>query len=411
MPKKSKKSEGNSIEIDQDSIHIRDLTIDDPEVVSYFQGLPDEQRTPIFKTAVKLGIIAIKTIGTTEKVDYIEKHFNALQHEFETKIEKVFGEEGQVSQLISEYFGDRGKVPKLVEDFFGEEGRVSRIIEDHFGENGKIIKEIFDPGRQGTPLNILCEDFRKRISDLRKDLGIKEKGEEIVQATTLKGYDFEDICEECLGNIVKSQRGDVLTRTTDEPGLLQNSKKGDFVVALGEIADCRITFETKDIADIGAPELIRTIKEAVENRGATYGVFVAKFVEALPKGIGWFNEYENKYLVCALQTKEHPDTILGEILMIAYKWAKTKALCEKVTEVPAVNVPLIHEKAEAAERILKRFSNIKTQCTNVESAVTTIRSESDGIRDELSQNLSEISGEITRALKSAGEKGLEQKPT
>ena len=86
MSQNSKKVEGSSIEVDRDSIHIRDLTIDDPEVVSYFRDLPEDQRTPIFKTAAKLGVIAIKTIGTTEKVDYIEKQFNALQHEFETRI-------------------------------------------------------------------------------------------------------------------------------------------------------------------------------------------------------------------------------------------------------------------------------------------------------------------------------------
>lgn len=402
MAKKSKKPESNSIETDRNSLHILDLTIDDPEVASYFQGVPKEQRVPVFKTAVKLGVTALKTMSTTEKVDYIEKQFNALQHEFETRIEKVFGEEGQVAQLINEYFGDRGKVPQLIEDFLGQEGQISKVIEDHFGEDGKIIKEIFDPGRKGTPLNMLSEEFRQRIFELRKDLGIEEKREEMVQVTPLKGREFEDICEECLGNIVKTQRGDILKRTTNEPGLLKHSKKGDFVITLGEIPDYKITFETKDVSNMDTPAIIESIKEAVENRSAVYGVLVAKFVESLPKGIGWFQEYESKYLVCALQMEDHPDIIFDEILTIAYKWAKTRALCDKVTEVPGINVALIRKNVEAAERVLKRFSTIKTKCTNVEGAISSIREESDQIQTELLDNLSEISKEISRALSSSG---------
>jgi hypothetical protein len=53
MPVNSKEKT-NTIEVGSEAIHIKDLSIDDPEVVSYFQGVPEDQLASKFQTAVHL---------------------------------------------------------------------------------------------------------------------------------------------------------------------------------------------------------------------------------------------------------------------------------------------------------------------------------------------------------------------
>lgn len=43
------------------------------------------------------------------------------------------------------------------------------------------------------------------------------------------------------------------------------------------------------------------LKEATDNRGAAYGVLVARSRASLVGGIGWFNEYDGSKLACALE--------------------------------------------------------------------------------------------------------------
>ncbi|MFQ5909983.1 MAG: hypothetical protein ACE5IJ_04585, partial [Thermoplasmata archaeon] len=213
----------------------------------------------------------------------------------------------------------------------------------------------------------------------------------------LKGKSFEDLCEDLLSGAVRPF-GDTLERTTDKPGLIKGSKKGDFVIALSSRPDLRMVIETKYTGYQSYNTIESTMEEALENREAAYGIFLVRHVETLSKSIGWFNEYKNKFLVAALGSKEFEEELHQEMLEVAYRWARTRVLLREATIAEGVDATAIQRQLEAAETALSRFSRIRTQCTNAKKAIQAIRDEAAGIQEELSKILSRISSEITSAL-------------
>ena len=331
-------------------------------------------------TSLKVGVVALKTLGTTEKIDYIEKEFYKLNQEFAKVLDET-----------------SSNIERQLKDTFGEEGSFSTIIDEHFGENGKLIKQIFDPTREGTPLYQLRSLIMERIEELRKELGVKKAVEEVIAVTPKKGYEFEDLCEELLSNIVPSHLGDELQRTTNVLGRIPNSKEGDFVITLGERPDCKIVLETKDVSSISLPEVHRVMNEAIENRDARYGIFVTKWVESLPKSVGCFNEYQGNHLVCALSSGKHEGVVHPEILNIAVCWARIRSLLETAV-AEGINVSLIQGKLDEIINKLDLFSRIKRECMNIEKSAEEIKSLSDDVRDGIQEQLAEIRQEIVRVV-------------
>lgn len=369
------------IKVEDRTLVVRDFATDDQEVVSYFSGVPSESMENKFESSLKLGVVALKTVGTAERIDYIEKEFGKLKQEFFDITEKT--KEGIEDQII---------------DIFGEDGSFSTIINEHFGKDGKLVKQILDPSREGSPLYQLRTLIVERIDGLSTELGIEKEVEKVIEETPKKGFKFEDICEDLLSDVVKTHLGDKLERTTDIPGRVNGSKKGDFVIILGKRPDCRIVLETKDIGAISLPKIHKIMKEAIENRDAKYGIFVTKWAESLPKSVGCFNEYEGNQLVCAVTSKENEGNIQKEMLYVAVCWARIRSLLE-TAEAEGINVSLIQNKIKKVESKLQMFSSIKRECTNVQNSVKSIRKLSDDIKGGVCTQLDEIQEEIARVVK------------
>ncbi|MGV9141786.1 MAG: DUF2130 domain-containing protein, partial [Promethearchaeota archaeon] len=163
-----------------------------------------------------------------------------------------------------------------------------------------------------------------------------------------------------------SEFGCPVTRTTDEVGNLPRCKKGDFVVETDNGSS--IVFEVKDWQNVSFNKIRDEMKEAMNNRGADYGVFVSKYVEALPKDVGWFNEYGNT-LVCTLGSRE-ADTLHPEMLHIAYQWARLRLKSDGEVDTEAVNKAI--KELDELNDMLEDLSKIKTKCTSARNAVDSI---------------------------------------
>lgn len=366
----------------------------DPDVVQYFAEIPTTEREPRFETALKVGVTALRTIGTAERVDYVEKRFNQLRETFERNLEEVFGEHGEVEHLVEDYFGERGQVPEAIEEIFGDNGQLARILEQHFGPDGKIVKDIFDPSTKGTPLAKLKEEIERQLVELRKDLGLAAQAEEIAEVTPIKGRKFEDDFEEMVCDVARPL-GDIVERTTDTPGLVKRSKKGDFVVTISDRPDIKLVFETRDTGTVSLHKVELDMKEALENRGASYGIFVARRIDTLPRSVGWFNEYWRNILVLAL-TEGKDSPVQEEILRVGYKWARIRALASEAAIAEGIDATRIGELIEDGRRSLRRFMQVRTQCTNAKQAVDAILQELNEIESTLQTDLDAIGTEILK---------------
>ena len=364
-----------SVHIEHDALTITDFTITNEEIVDYFKEIPEEKRSTHLEAMILAGVTTFKTIGTTDKIDYIEKSFNKFHNNFDKKIEKTLGEKG--------VFSDK--------------------IDETFGENGSLIKEVFNPNREGTPLYQLKAELKEMMKNIWETLEKKEGGEEALSNTTFKGFSFEDVCEQLLSDIVKHQDGDYVEKTTDHPGLLAPSKKGDFVIGLGDQPDTKIVFEIKDVGTMSVPEIQRQLDESIENRGADYGVIVFRFVESLPQCVGWFKEYYGNKLVIALGTQDHEEFLAKELMQIAYIWAKNKVK-QQETQVATVNlIPIVQEKMKKITDILKKFSIMRSRCTNLDNTVSEIRGLIDTMEQELTDQLTELHNEVRKGMEENNE--------
>lgn len=348
------------VDIKGNRLIVEQFETSNKEIVSYFSDIPKALRSERFETVLLAGAVAFRTMGTTEKIDYIEKAFNNFHKEFDDK------------------------------------------INDTFGENGKIIKDVFDPNIEGTPLCCLKNEMVKVMEEIREKLGDRRIEKEFIERTPIKGYNFEDFCEQVFSDIVKMQDGDELERTTDKNGLIERSKKGDFVIKIGK-TNTKIVFETKDVGAIHLPEIHRSLEESIKNRDSSYGVFIIRNVLSLPKSVGWFKEYYGNHLVCALGTKDNEEFIAAEMLHVAFSWAKSRLMAKEGIEVKTDIIPFVREKMPQIQDSLNNFRTIRAQCTSLEKATKKIRNTSDEIESEIKRQLIDVETEINNALGASDE--------
>ena len=162
---------------------VKDFETEEEEIVSYFKGAKADEIEKRFNSSLRVGVLALKTIGTTEKVDYIEKEFNKLDSKFTKVLDKT---KDEISSNIDDTFGERGEVERLVEKYLGENGAFSELLEKQFGEDGVVVKDLFNPTKEGSPICELKKIIVEKLDNLGKSLGIKEAEEKIIEKTALK---------------------------------------------------------------------------------------------------------------------------------------------------------------------------------------------------------------------------------
>jgi hypothetical protein len=315
----------SEISINDDSIEIRNLVIDDPDIVSYFQNIEitDENQKKIIEDLLKLGILSSRSAQVGNQTDYIDR---------------------KMMETLNE-------------------------LKEHVDAN-------FNPE----------ETIRNTFNELMYSLGmIKGKSEERLVGTQ-KGFEFEEYCEETLSNIAKMY-SDRLEKTGDTVGLVENSKKGDFVYTIAE-NDKKIVLEMKDYTrPQSTPSLEKYLNEAISNRGTDYAIVISKSAQGFSKEVGMFQEYGNKLFVALTPSDSENSELHGELIVIAMRWVRQKLLQKSADFDSAV----IQDKIASVQRTIKKFSNIKTKCTSINSISEEISTEVDALRDAIKTDLEEIS--------------------
>ena len=320
----------SEISIIEDKLKIDSFLSDDQDIVNYFENAQNEGKElgEILEYILKLGVIAAKSAQTGHQVDYVEKKFMSIQ----TKLEKQ--------------------------------------LDEQFGDHGDSIKDS------------MTEMFHK----LGLDLGINRAVELEHQKGTQKGVEFEKYCEEIISEIAK-HHNDRVESTGNVSGIVEGSKKGDYVYTIQDSGK-KIVLEMKDYANPqSTPKLEKYLDDALENRGAEYGIVISKRKSGFSKDVGIFQEYGNKLFV-ALTTEDSDDAELqNDLLIIALRWARLK-LKQKSGTIDSL---LIVEKIENIQRIMKEFSNIKRKCTSIKGISEEISEDLEELRDTIKADLSEVS--------------------
>jgi len=318
------------ITISEDELQIQNCIINDQDVINYFENLQSQGKDLYenLENVIKLGVIAVKSAHVGSQVDFVEKKFMVIQ----TKLEKQ--------------------------------------LDEQFGDHGNFIKD----------------SMAEMLHQLGLDIGISKAVDVEHQKGTQKGVEFEEYCEEIISEIAK-HHNDRLESTGTTTGLIEGSKKGDHVYTIKDSGK-KIVLEMKDYTSPqSTPKLERYMNEAIENRGAEYGIVISKRKSGFSKDVGIFQEYGNKLFV-ALTTEESESVELqNELLVIALRWARLR-LKQKSG---IVDSSLIIEKIENVQRTMKKFSNIKAKCTSIKGTADEISEDLDELRETINADLLGVS--------------------
>jgi len=314
------------------------------------------------KVFVEDEILAIRDYETEE--EDIVSYFENLEKgtDLEEALEKVL-KLGVIASKSSQ-------VGSQVDYIQNKINLIQNKIDEQFGEQGQNILDA--------------------IQQLKMELGIGKAVDTEHQKGTQKGVEFEEYCFNVISEIAKVH-GDKIEPTGNTTGLIAGSKKGDHVYTIVDTGK-KIVLEEKDYGNRQTqPKLESYIKEAIENRGADYGIVVTKRKSAFPESVGIFQEYGNSLFV-ALTTEESEDAELqNELLTIALRWATLRLKQKSGT----VDSGLIIQKIDSAQRNMKKFSNIKTKCTSINTLTEDIKKDLDDLRDLIKADLDEV----TKSLK------------
>lgn len=344
---------------------IKNMTISDEDVYTFLHAAEEKTRVTTLADAVKIGVRGLKQMRTGAELNFVENGFNQMITKFNYALD-----------------------PNLQSSFFY---RFIHLIQDYYDRGGRI-EHLLDPSTQNGPLNKLQCELRGEIQKLRDIIIKKETETELIQKTPMKGYDFEDTCENILSEYVSTTIGDDLQRTTKTCGVLTGSFAGDFVLTLEGMTDKKITIETKHVDSITEPQIIKNLEQAMKNRGAKYGILIVKNKEALPKKLGWFHELSGNMMVCAMGNKTS-DTQFPQIPSLAIEFAKLRL--QKETDTQKETLTMITESITQIGKKLDKFSLIQTQCTNIERATTEIREQTRILKSDITEHVSKMKQIIT----------------
>ncbi|MFB6088427.1 MAG: hypothetical protein ABEK36_01470 [Candidatus Aenigmatarchaeota archaeon] len=319
------------IDVQKDKIVIKNLEIDDRDIVSYLSDLESEEDvTEEIKRALKVGTIALKGSKTVELADFLEKRVDNIKQELKDKL--------------------------------------------------------LDASKEGTPFNKVKSDIEEELSNLKteilKEVSAEKAAEEERKKGTQKGFDFQD--DKVGPNLGELARvfGDNVENTSEESGPLGDV--GDFVVRINS-EDCggietKIVFEAKDRKDYSRKKILKELENAKKNRGAEVGVMVfsQEAASSLRSEIKHYQYYSNdKCFVCCIDDTTIP-------LEVAYKRARYLATKKTLEEEAEVDIKQVENLASAIDRKLEEFSNIKRSITEDKNTlIESLEDSYDGIYEKL----------------------------
>ena len=337
-------------------ITIRNLSIDDRDVVSYLNDTEPDKRCSALLQALKIGAMASTSIDAETNLKYVQESFERLSERMKYELDSVFD-------------------PAT--------GKMSLLLQSRLDENDSVVSELLDPNKDGTPLHLLRKHLDEELRKIHDKLVARAAADEATKKTarkgTQKGRKFEDWCEDILAEMAEVL-ADKMERTGDVTGRASaTSKNGDFVITVNGLESNRnrIVFEMKSgDTKTTHTKIEEDVQSALKNRQAQYCIFVSKYKEPIPSDVGWFNEYDGKYLVCALGSNDPESDTSNEneaeyvpsaILQIAYKWARTRLQASTVHDNEIDNTFLVG-KISYIQSQIQRLDGISKNCGTIEKA-------------------------------------------
>jgi hypothetical protein len=404
-----------TVRLEGDRIVIEGLSVSDPALAAFLGERPAADRGPIVERALRIGLLALQDAGVTVNVDAVRTEFERMMRQAEqvneraaTALEQTlranFADgDGRLPRTLERFLGDRGALRSMVDELFDEKkrdsaiGRIGTMLERYFDGDASKLALLLDPTRLNSPMHQFRQEITAGFKAIEERLVAIEaaaaaRGAERARSAA-KGLDFEDLLADMLGEIARGA-GDLIDRTTLEPGAVMRSKKGDFVLtidaAVARGCDLRIVVEAKD-RPMSARAMREELREARENRGAAVAVAVFTSAHA-PSGIAPFT-IANGDVYCVID----PDAPEPATLEAAIRLARLLALATLVERDVTVDAAAIGGALTAIREQLELVRQMKSHLTSIANTTKTVSSGLDEMRAGILARVAEAEAEIRTA--------------
>lgn len=404
-----------SIAVDPDRIVVERLVIADPALAAWLADQPADDHSILVERAIRIGLMAIQSVGVTLNVDAVRSEFERLAESQRVMTERAaealeqtlranFGDgDGRLPRTLETFLGDRGKLQATVRELFDPArkdsalGRLGTMLETYFDGDASRLATLLDPTRTGSPLSTFRAEVAAGFKALEERLVAFQAAQgarsDERSRSSAKGLDYEDLVEGLLGAIARGG-GDLLERTGNEAGATIKSKKGDFVLTLNPAltrgADVRVVVEVKDRA-VSVPQMRSELRDAKANRGASVGLVVFTPAHA-PAGIAPF-DVRGDDVWCVLD----PEAVEPAMFEAAVRMARYLALASLATRETEADTTAIAQALASIREQLDQIRNLKSQLTSIGNATKAVWGGLDTLRSGVIEQVARAEAAIRAA--------------
>jgi hypothetical protein len=389
-------------------VYVREFEEHDDEVVRIVAESSDP--ADALSQCLRVGARALRAAHVSVDVDVIERSFRDLEARFETRVacavdeiarntnELLDEDEGALTSTLATF---RSEFDRLLGDTFDAESKVSVLakIEDlvHGAMKGLITPEVADSpiGRLKAEL---VDTVQREVSDVAEELrrvtehlGILDATEDAYELTTAKGFDYEDLVDECVSTLAAGY-GDLAECTGKEKGSTA-SLVGDEVVTLNRDdthgAEARFALEMKN-RPLNLRKTMAELDDAMANRDALAAIAVFRSQEQAPTCVP-FQHYDDKAIVVL-----DPDDEDDSALRLAYMWARwtvRRQLANREEEAE-IDFERVSSLVDDATRALERHTTVKKCHTIAKKSIDQAAEQVSALVTEVHDALDELDTEL-----------------
>ena len=404
-----------AVALDGGKVVIRELVIDDHDLVEYLAAVEDP--TLAIVEALRVGVRVLRIAATSGDVEMVKHQFDAMTTAVQTNVDKLLqGAEGGLRERLMKFTAEdlkgsldahRGELNKELVKLFGLESAssVQRQIDKMLEEQAKLYKQGLAAVLERTddpenPLAKLREEMKAKADEAVKEIReLRDKVLEVAggakaaqaerQKGTAKGRTYQQYVYEEVERIAAAF-GDIAEYVADQTGQRGNSKAGDVVVQLNPAeaagSTLRVVFEAKNRAGISVNSILSELEDAKENRQALAAVAVFSAGEHVPSGLRTWRDYPGHRYVCVLDEDQPEPLMLG----FAYRCARVDALTSIEVSEPKLDIAALKNVIKQLKARVAQFQQMRTSLGGAKDAIVNVQLLIEKHQDEMRRDFDEV---------------------
>ena len=374
------------------------------EMTNKFNSGVDLAKTQILKL-VDENFDPEKSNSYTKKINrFFEDKKSEFLLEFKNTLREIKSNKEQISEEIDKSFNPNIKTSHLsklltnIDDFekrikndfdLKKEGSISHqlktLIEQNLGRNGefsKVIDKKLSFDNPDSTVNLLQQNILKEIKGVKEELITLKSAAETQNAmkekSTAKGADFEDQLLSKLEEYA-SINGDLVDDLTKKAGEVTRCKKGDINYVVKSL-NKTIAIEARNRASSPTTpkNLIAEMEEVKVNRNADFVIYMTASEDQLHKQVGVFQLYDNDKLVTYFSLWQVALKVVISLLKL------------ENAELDGIDKNAVEKEIETIKNSINSFKAVKTAANNIKSEAEKIFSNSDQIKNQIADSLTNL---------------------